>query len=29
MFDRMNKELKGLNDEKKSKEQLRDELEAK
>lgn len=29
MFDRMNKELKGLSDEKKSKEQLREELEAK
>lgn len=29
MFDRMNKDLKGLTDDKKSKEQLREELEAK
>lgn len=29
MFDRMNKELKGLSDEKKSKEQLREEVESK
>jgi len=29
MFDRMNKELKGLSDEKKSKEQLREEIESK